>query len=228
MRKTAAMIGAGLIGRAWAMVFARAGWTVRLYDAFPDQLEGALRWIASSLEEQQASGLCDDATAAKMRIALVDSLEEAVGDALWIQEQLPEKIELKREMFARLDALAAPEAILASSTSGFPASRFTEGLSGRARCLVAHPVNPPHLVPVVELSGTAWTSPDVIERAQRQWPDGSGGQLSRGSHAFRLFAESPQVRVAAATLRGRLLWPGACTGLLGAPTTTLVNRRARS
>ena len=171
MAKTAVMIGAGLIGRAWTMVFARAGWNVRLYDAFPGQLEQARRWIATSLEEQQANGLCADAAVAKRRIVYVGSLEDAVGDGVWIQEQLPEKIELKREIFARLDGLAASDAILASSTSGFPASQFTEALTGRARCLVAHPVNPPHLVPVVELSGAAWTSADTIERAHALMSD---------------------------------------------------------
>jgi 3-hydroxyacyl-CoA dehydrogenase len=165
MQKTAAMIGAGLIGRAWSMVFARAGWTVRLYDAFPAQLEPARRYIEAGLADQQASGLCDDATAAASRIAYVSSLEDAMNGAIWVQEQVLEKSDLKREIFARLDSLASPDAIIASSTSGFPASQFTESLAGRARCLVAHPVNPPHLVPLVELSGAPWTSRDTIERA---------------------------------------------------------------
>ena len=171
MPNAAAMIGAGLIGRAWAMVFARAGWTVRLYDAFPAQLEHARRYIATGLGEQQAAGLCDDANAALARIVCVDALEDAIGDAIWVQEQLPEKLELKREIFARLDALAATDAIVASSTSGFPASQFTESVAGRARCLVAHPVNPPHLVPLVELSGAPWTAVDTIERARAMMID---------------------------------------------------------
>ena len=68
-------------------------------------------------------------------------------------------------MFAALDRHAPAAAVLASSTSAIPASRFTEALAGRARCLVAHPVNPPHLVPVVELCGAPWTAPATIERA---------------------------------------------------------------
>src|SRR5262249_20259952 len=67
---------------------------------------------------------------------------------------------------AELDRLAAPDAILASSTSTIVASRFTEKLKGRSRCLVAHPVNPPHLVPLVELVGAPWTSPKVIAKAK--------------------------------------------------------------
>lgn len=164
--KTAAIIGAGLIGRSWAMVFARAGWDVRVYDAVPEQVVGARAYIASSLAEQQSSGLCADASAAQARIRFVGTLEHAVEDAGWIQEQLPEKVELKRDMFARLDAVADADAVLASSTSAIPASQFTEPLAGRARCLVAHPVNPPHLVPLVELCGAPWTATETVKRAQ--------------------------------------------------------------
>ena len=165
MNKTAAMIGAGLIGRAWAMVFARSGWAVRLYDSDPRQLSEARAYIGPSLAEQQAAELCDDAAAAQARIEYVSSLEAAVTDVAWVHEHLPEQLELKRAMFAALERAVPNEAILASSTSAIPASQFTEGLGCRARCLVAHPVNPPHLVPVVELCGTPWTAPATIERA---------------------------------------------------------------
>jgi L-gulonate 3-dehydrogenase len=166
MNRIAAMIGAGLIGRSWAMVFARAGWTVRLYDSDPGQLTEARAYIGPSLAEQQAAGLCDDAAAAQTQIDYVSSLEAAVAGVAWAHEHLPEQLELKRAMFATLDRAAPDDAILASSTSAIPASQFTESLGGRARCLVAHPVNPPHLVPVVELCGTPWTAPATIERAR--------------------------------------------------------------
>jgi L-gulonate 3-dehydrogenase len=159
------MIGAGLIGRSWAMVFARSGWTVRLYDSDPGQLTEARAYIRPSLAEQQAAGLCDDAAAAQTQIDYVSSLEAAVAGVAWVHEHLPEQLKLKRAMFATLDRAAPNEAILASSTSAIPASEFTEKLAARARCLVAHPVNPPHLVPVVELCGTPWTAPATIERA---------------------------------------------------------------
>src|SRR5437016_6122873 len=166
MNQTAGMIGAGLIGRSWAMVFARAGWTVRLYDSGPKQLADARAYIGPSLVEQQAAGLCDDASAAEARIEYVSSLEAAVTGVSWVHEHLPERLELKLQIFAQLDRMAEADAILASSTSAIPASKFTEGLACRARCLVAHPVNPPHLVPVVELCGTPWTAPATIERAR--------------------------------------------------------------
>jgi L-gulonate 3-dehydrogenase len=166
MKNNAAMIGGGLIGRAWAMVFARAGWQVRLFDTVPAQGVAARDYMAASLAEQQSYGLVDDAAGALARIAIVDRLEDAVADATWIQESLPEVLAIKREVFAVLDRLAPPSAILASSTSALPASRFSEGLPGRARCLVAHPVNPPHLVPVVELCGAPWTAAEILVRAR--------------------------------------------------------------
>ena len=82
-----------------------------------------------------------------------------------MQENLPEDVEIKRAVFAELDRLAPASAILASSTSAIVASHFTEELAGRARCLVAHPVNPPHLVPVVELCGAPWTSAATLASA---------------------------------------------------------------
>jgi len=167
MDKTIAVIGAGLIGRAWAMVFARAGWAVRLTDTNADQLSRARAFIAASLDEQRQHELVADAGAALARIEYAADLESAVAGADWVQENLPEKVDVKREVFEELDRRARPDAVLASSTSAIPASRFTESLAGRARCLVAHPVNPPHLVPIVELCGAPWTSPETMARAER-------------------------------------------------------------
>ena len=161
----AAVVGAGLIGRAWSMVFARAGWQVRLYDPVPEQVAAAHGFMAQSLAEQARFGLCKDPEGALARIAGAATLEAALDGVDWVQENSPEVADVKTTLFAALDRAAPPQAILASSTSAIPASRFTEGLKGRARCLVAHPVNPPHLVPVVELSGASWTAPATIERA---------------------------------------------------------------
>ncbi len=171
MEQTIAIIGAGLIGRAWAMVFARAGWRARLYDRDAAQLAAARAFIAASLDEQVGYGLVTDSKAAFARVGYVPALTDALAGVHWVQENLPEVLELKREVFAALDRHAPPEAVLASSTSAIPASQFTSALAGRARCLVAHPVNPPHLVPVVELCGAPWTSPDVIERAKRVYTE---------------------------------------------------------
>jgi 3-hydroxyacyl-CoA dehydrogenase len=166
MERIAAIIGAGLIGRAWAMVFARAGWRVQLYDSVPTQLDMAREHILTGLAEQEVAGLIDDGERAAVRVFMHERIEDAVAGATWVQENLPENVEIKRDMFQTLDTHAPEDAVLASSTSAIPASQFTETLAGRARCLVAHPVNPPHLVPVVELCGAEWTSYTTIERAR--------------------------------------------------------------
>jgi 3-hydroxyacyl-CoA dehydrogenase len=163
---SAAIIGAGLIGRSWAIVFARAGWQVRLTDPSAEARAAAPGLIRRGLDELAVHGLAADPAAAAGRVTLVETVAEAVAGVDLVQENSPEVVELKREVFAELDRHAPAEAILASSTSAIVASRFTEDLPGRARCLVAHPVNPPHLVPVVELCGAPWTSPEVIARAR--------------------------------------------------------------
>jgi len=162
----AAIVGSGLIGRAWAVVFARRGWDVALYDAGSGIAEQARTLVAEALDELAAHGLVEDAGAAAARVRAAGSLADALGGATFVQENTPERLEVKRAIFAELDRLAAPEAILASSTSTIVASAFTAELKGRHRCLVAHPVNPPHLVPLVELVAAPWTAPVVVERAK--------------------------------------------------------------
>jgi 3-hydroxyacyl-CoA dehydrogenase len=163
---TVGIVGTGLIGRAWANVFARAGWDVRLWDPDGQALANAPGLIAEALDDVARHGLAKDPAAAAKRIKVAGTLEEAVRDAEFVQENGPERIEAKLEIFARLDAAAPAAAILASSSSAIVSSRFTESLKGRARCLIAHPVNPPHVVPIVELCGAPWTSPEVIQRAR--------------------------------------------------------------
>jgi L-gulonate 3-dehydrogenase len=161
-----AVIGAGLIGRAWAIVFSRADWNVTLYDPTPGVAANAWTLVADGLRELAGHGLVSDPDHAAQRVSVTARLEEALHGASFVQENAPETVEAKQPLFAELDRLAAPDAILASSTSAIVASRFTEGLEGRARCLVAHPVNPPHLVPLVELVGAPWTAPETIARAK--------------------------------------------------------------
>jgi 3-hydroxyacyl-CoA dehydrogenase len=161
-----AIIGSGLIGRAWAMVFARAGWDAALYDAVEGAAENALALVTEGLDGLAKHGLVADPKGSAARVRAAKSIADALDGASYVQENVPETLEAKRAIFAELDALAAPDAILASSTSAIVASLFTEGLAGRARCLVAHPVNPPHLVPIVELVGAPWTSGKTIARAK--------------------------------------------------------------
>jgi 3-hydroxyacyl-CoA dehydrogenase len=162
-----AIVGAGLIGGAWAMVFARAGHPVRIWDPVGGAAERTMAVVAARLADLHDAGLIAETPATvAARIAIAPSLEDCLAGATHVQENGPERVEVKRETFARLDALAGPEVVLASSTSGIPASAFTEGLAGRARCLVAHPVNPPYLVPLVELVGAPWTDAAAVARTR--------------------------------------------------------------
>jgi L-gulonate 3-dehydrogenase len=162
-----AVIGAGLIGRAWAGVFARAGWDVSMYDPVEGAAERALPLVREGLKEQQVQGLVSDAHGAAARVRIAHDLAEALEGTEFVQENAPETIEAKRAVFADLDRLTPPNVVLASSTSAIVASRFTEALAGRARCLVAHPVNPPHLIPLVEIVPAPWTSEEAVARAKQ-------------------------------------------------------------
>jgi L-gulonate 3-dehydrogenase len=164
--KIVAIIGAGLVGRGWATIFALSGWTVRLYDAAPGQVERCQAMCKMALADLARYGLAETPTEAYARIKTSRTMADAVRDAALVQENGPETVEAKLSIYAELDEITSLETILASSTSSIVTSRFTEKLKGRHRCLVAHPVNPPHLVPVVELSGAPWTSPDVIAKAR--------------------------------------------------------------
>ena len=162
-----AVIGAGLIGRAWSIVFARAGFHVTLWDQFPLQTTQALTFIADRLPELRSAGLlADEPETVLARIRPMQSLWETVREAEYIQENGPERVDVKTSVFAELERASKPDAIIASSSSGIPASAFTEHLKTRKRCLIAHPVNPPYLVPLVEICPAPWTDPAVIERTR--------------------------------------------------------------
>ncbi len=162
-----AIIGSGLIGRAWAMVFARAGHPVKLYDAAPGAADKALALIREGLQELNEFGLiAEPADVVAGRVTAAATLAGAVKDADYVQENTSEKLDVKREVYRQLDEAAPAHCILASSTSTIQASRFSEGLKGRHRCIVAHPVNPPHIVPIVEISPAPWTSPEVVAKTR--------------------------------------------------------------
>jgi 3-hydroxyacyl-CoA dehydrogenase len=162
-----AIIGCGLIGRAWACVFARAGHSVLIWDSVPAAMPAALRLLEESLVEMKRLGLIqEEPKTVAARVRAVATLAEAVRDADYVQENTAENLETKRAVYQQLDAAAPANCILASSTSTIQTSRFSDGLKGRSRCIVAHPVNPPHVIPVVEISPAPWTAPEVVERTR--------------------------------------------------------------
>jgi len=161
-----AVIGAGLIGSAWAFGFARAGHPVTLFDQDAGAARAAQARVAEIGTDMQAAGLLEGQTPAEVagRVHLAADLDKAVKNALHVQENVSENFDIKRAVFAALDAAARPDAILASSTSALLPSSFTETLKGRARCLVAHPINPPSLIPAVEIVPAPWTDAAAMER----------------------------------------------------------------
>ena len=165
--RTVAVVGAGVIGRSWIRVFARAGCETRVFDPDPEQLARALEWARASADEDEALGFIDAGAAAEEGRAVrrCDTLEEALSGAGWVQESGPETLAVKQRIFADLDAAAEPGTILASSTSAHDMSRIAEGLPGAGRCVVAHPVNPPHVIPMVELLPGEATHPEALSAA---------------------------------------------------------------
>jgi 3-hydroxyacyl-CoA dehydrogenase len=161
------VVGTGFVGRAWAMSFARAGYEVALWDRDKEAPSKALAYIERLLPNLEANDLLNGATASEVatRIRVATRLESALDGAVHVQENTPEDVEVKRAVFAELDAAASTDAVLASSTSAILPSAFTENLKGRARCLVIHPINPPYLIPAAEVVPAPWTDPAVVERA---------------------------------------------------------------
>ncbi|HSK38425.1 MAG TPA: 3-hydroxyacyl-CoA dehydrogenase [Arenibaculum sp.] len=161
-----AIIGSGFIGRAWAITFARAGFDVALYDHDDAAAAKAHAYIAEILpslaEYDLLNGAPPDAVLA--RISRESGLGAALDGAVHVQENTPENLAIKRDVFSMLERLAPRDAVLASSTSALLPSAFSEHLESRERCLVAHPINPPYLIPAVEIVPSAWTSPDALAR----------------------------------------------------------------
>jgi L-gulonate 3-dehydrogenase len=166
MSKSITVVGAGLVGRGWAIVFARAGHSVRIFDVTAEKIADALGVIEKNLADLASHGLVSNPDEIRARITGTTDLAEALQEVIWVQECVFEKLEIKRELFEAIDEQAPADATLASSTSTFPGSAFTSNLGGRHRCLVAHPINPPYLVPLVEIVPTPWTSPDTTEGAR--------------------------------------------------------------
>jgi L-gulonate 3-dehydrogenase len=144
-------------------IFARAGHDVALYDSAPGAVTAALPAIESTLAAMAAADLVDDIKVVMARIRPCETLEDALDGVDYIQESVIEEVEVKRTVFRMLDDTAPPDAVIASSVSSIPPSEFMANLKGGARCIVAHPVNPPHLIPVVEVMLGRSTSAETFD-----------------------------------------------------------------
>ncbi|KAK6731245.1 hypothetical protein RB195_007606 [Necator americanus] len=167
-RGKVAIIGSGLIGSSWATIFVSAGYSICLYDISTNQLEISKQTILQNLQKIKSEGLSRGSTTledAPSRISTTMKLDEALADAIYAQESTCEDVEFKRKIFTEMDRYASSDIVLASSTSTIPASMFTEGLTHRSQCLVAHPVNPPLYLTLVEMVPAPWTDQNIMSKA---------------------------------------------------------------
>ncbi len=166
MNSKVAIVGTGLIGRGWAAAFVRAGWDVALWDADASAASAASAAVRDAIDDMAEAGLLSGVEAAKGRVRRAAGLADAVSGATYVQESVPERADIKREAFAALDAATPAGTIIGSSTSTIAGSLFLSDIPGRARCIVAHPANPPHLMPVVEIVPSPWHDEATIARTR--------------------------------------------------------------
>lgn len=159
----AAIIGGGVIGGGWAARFLLNGWDVRVFDPDPQ----AQRKIGEVLDNARRAlpGLSDVPLPEEGRLSWHDTMEDVVQGADWIQESVPERLDVKHKVFAALQAACDPQAIIGSSTSGFKPGELQQGAVRPGQIVVTHPFNPVYLLPLVELVGSDATPPDLIDRA---------------------------------------------------------------
>jgi carnitine 3-dehydrogenase len=160
---TAAIIGGGVIGSAWASRFLLNGWEVRFHDPAPNSeavlnkvLDKARRWVPEVYDRLPAEGA----------LTLCGGIADAVSDADWVQESTPERLEIKQSVLAEIQASCTKDAIVASSTSGFMPSELQTGSARPEQILVAHPYNPVYLLPIVEVVPSAAVPEETVQRAE--------------------------------------------------------------
>ena len=162
--RNVAIVGTGLIGASWAVQYLASGFKVIATDPAPDAEAKLRKWVDEAWELLQgvglASGMCRD------RLTFTADLKEVVSKADFVQESVPERLVLKAKVFAQMDEVAPPETILASSASGITMDAIQSSCKHHPeRCVIGHPFNPPHIIPLVEVVGGAKTSETVIEQA---------------------------------------------------------------
>ncbi|PRA08242.1 3-hydroxybutyryl-CoA dehydrogenase [Arthrobacter sp. MYb211] len=153
---TIACIGAGTIGGGWAAYFLARGYKVKVWDPAPDAAAKLGRLIEAAWPALEQLDMVPGAD--KNAFSVHTDLAEAVAGAGFVQESAPEQLELKRKLFAELDAVVDPDVVIGSSTSGYPMTDMAVALAHPERFVVGHPFNPPYLIPLVEVVGGELTS----------------------------------------------------------------------
>ncbi|MCC8943573.1 3-hydroxyacyl-CoA dehydrogenase [Bradyrhizobium sp. Arg62] len=178
-----AIIGTGVIGASWTALFLANGLEVVATDVAPDAEAALRRFVAAAWPALQRLGLAPSATQSKLTFTA--ALVNAVKNVDLVQENGPEKIDFKRTLYKQLDELLPPDVIIASSSSGLTMSEIQAACPAHPeRCVIGHPFNPPHLVPLVEIVGGAKTSEDTIRRAAEFY-------TAMGKRTVRLHKEVP-------------------------------------
>jgi 3-hydroxyacyl-CoA dehydrogenase len=178
-----AIIGTGVIGASWTALFLAKGLDVVATDIAPNAEASLKRFVAAAWPALQRLGFAPGAS--QSRLSFTADLAAAVKSADLVQENGPERIDFKRQLYGQLDELLPPEVIIASSSSGLTMSEIQLGCpSHPERCVIGHPFNPPHLIPLVEIVGGAKTSEDTIRRASQFY-------TAMGKRTVRLNKEVP-------------------------------------
>lgn len=168
MSEKIAVLGAGSIGVSFGVLFAKAGFSVAIWDPFGDALERARLDVDARLELLNSRSLLSEEPALiAARISYISILRDAVEDSILVQECAPEDVSIKTELFTELARFASKDAVLASSSSALAPSRFATDDCAPERVIVAHPGNPPYLLPVIEIVPGSKTLPQTIERASQ-------------------------------------------------------------
>lgn len=162
--RTVAVLGAGVIGMSWTALFLAKGLAVRLHDLDPGALQRTRDYVANAWSALTELGLAPDAS--QERLTFHAEAAEAVRGAALVQENVPERIEMKLALFQAIEPALGADTLLCTSTSGLLMSEMQKGLKDPRNLVLAHPFNPPHLVPLVELYGNAHTDPRAVDRAE--------------------------------------------------------------
>ncbi|MCV9961993.1 3-hydroxyacyl-CoA dehydrogenase NAD-binding domain-containing protein [Pararhizobium sp. BT-229] len=178
-----AVIGTGVIGASWAALFLAKGLDVVATDVAPNAEASLREFVLAAWPALERLGLAPGAS--PLRLVFTPDLAEAVKDAELVQENGPERLDFKQKLYGQLDSLLPPNAIIASSSSGLPLSQIQLGATSHPeRCVIGHPFNPPHLMPLVEIVGGAKTSEETIRRADEFY-------TSIGKKTVRINKEMP-------------------------------------